>query len=227
MVINSFYFYTLGRLLTWDKKCVEYCHEGTFYHYKTKRCEKCDEICIACHTSKESCTVCSNGKYLFAGVACRKECAPNYYARIGSNDLRLIPDPYLSSLTEKNGTRGLVEIFMNNQWLPVCGANFHIQDAAIVCHQLGYGDPVDIFSRGRRLELGYMEELPQFNCTGTEKTVSECSTGWYMLKLVMKPARLFCAPLDFLLVYDFHSSFVHIYPSEFILQRVKCHQIYI
>ena len=62
----------------------------------------------------------------------------------------------------------------------MCAIKWNIQTAAIVCHQLGYGNPVQIFTVS-----SYVVDSPVntilLNCTGKEETVDACKKRMNLL----------------------------------------------
>ena len=78
----------------------------------------------------------------------------------------------------ESGT-GRVEVFFSGQWGTICDVGWDIQDAKVVCRQLGYlyairplqGDQVP-FGSGRIW-------LQEVSCTGKEQNITSCShSGW-------------------------------------------------
>ena len=73
---------------------------------------------------------------------------------------------------------GRVEILYNGEWGTVCSDEFDENDAAVVCHQAGYGPPIRywIDPSHRRHGPIWLDDL---QCNGTEDTLSECqSNNW-------------------------------------------------
>ncbi|XP_030840612.1 deleted in malignant brain tumors 1 protein-like isoform X2 [Strongylocentrotus purpuratus] len=71
--------------------------------------------------------------------------------------------------------KGRVEVHHNNQWGTVCDDGWDLNDAQVVCRQLGYSNAVDYvssaqFGRGTGSIL-----LDDVGCTGNEETLLECS----------------------------------------------------
>ncbi|EDV26977.1 uncharacterized protein TRIADDRAFT_22638, partial [Trichoplax adhaerens] len=105
----------------------------------------------------------SCGRSTYAGVQC-----------IGTNitiPIRLV-----------NGYKpnaGRLEVFYNNQWGSVCHREFGIEDARVVCRQLGYTNVSSYYCCSY---FGYGNGpiwLSNVNCTGSESSLSACSyTGW-------------------------------------------------
>ncbi|RDD35931.1 Scavenger receptor cysteine-rich domain superfamily protein, partial [Trichoplax sp. H2] len=74
---------------------------------------------------------------------------------------------------------GRLEVFYNNQWGSVCHREFGIEDARVVCRQLGYTNVSSYYCCSY---FGYGNGpiwLSNVNCTGSESSLSACSyTGW-------------------------------------------------
>ena len=155
---------------------MKYCHEGTFYNIKSKKCEKCNlDKCVACYGNKDICTVCAGGKYW--GLGCLETCGPDMYERKGSDNLRL----FSRLPTVGNFSRGIVEMFVNGMWLPVSSVNWNMQAAALACQELGYGDPIRFYTV-YMYNLG-VTSMMRTNCSGTEGSLSKCSTSMYITQL--------------------------------------------
>uniref|UniRef100_A0A8D0EVC8 Soluble scavenger receptor cysteine-rich domain-containing protein SSC5D n=1 Tax=Strix occidentalis caurina TaxID=311401 RepID=A0A8D0EVC8_STROC len=74
---------------------------------------------------------------------------------------------------------GRVEVFYENQWGTVCDDHWDMEDAGVVCRQLGCGTALSIPGTGHfRAGTGPIW-LDDVNCTGTEVALSYCRTkGW-------------------------------------------------
>uniref|UniRef100_A0A8C0GP55 Soluble scavenger receptor cysteine-rich domain-containing protein SSC5D n=1 Tax=Chelonoidis abingdonii TaxID=106734 RepID=A0A8C0GP55_CHEAB len=69
---------------------------------------------------------------------------------------------------------GRVEVLHNQKWGTVCDEGWDLQDAGVVCRQLGCGTAL---SAPGLAEFGEGSDpiwLAEVNCTGTEATLSEC-----------------------------------------------------
>ncbi|XP_051745863.1 scavenger receptor cysteine-rich type 1 protein M130-like [Ctenopharyngodon idella] len=74
---------------------------------------------------------------------------------------------------------GTVEVLHRGQWGTVCGDDWDMADAAVVCRELDCGEPVDALSDahfGPGLGPIWMSFV---TCTGSESTLKNCgSSGW-------------------------------------------------
>ena len=70
--------------------------------------------------------------------------------------------------------QGRVEIFYANEWWGICPDLWHLADAQVICHQLGYSKATSI-STGRISGLAELEYLlSKVNCSGSEARLSDC-----------------------------------------------------
>ncbi|XP_071498165.1 scavenger receptor cysteine-rich domain-containing protein DMBT1-like [Diadema antillarum] len=104
-------------------------------------------------------TNCNSGNIV--GVVCS---APDY-----STTVRLVGGNHVFE--------GRVEIQANGQWGTVCDDNWDIQDAQVVCSQLGLGEPFAA-ARNAAFGPGYLPIfLDDLACNGTEPTLHDCVNG--------------------------------------------------
>ena len=66
---------------------------------------------------------------------------------------------------------GRVEVYRNNTWGTVCDDDWNLQDAAVVCHQLGYINATAALGFGAGSGPILFSEL---TCIGNESIITEC-----------------------------------------------------
>ena len=76
-------------------------------------------------------------------------------------------------------SEGRVEVFYNGTWGTVCDDYWDINDAKVVCRQLGFGRAIKAFqfsAFGTGNGKIWMDDV---RCTGNERSLTECShRGW-------------------------------------------------
>ena len=75
---------------------------------------------------------------------------------------------------------GRVEIYRGREWVTACDNYWNIQDAAVVCRQLGYPTAlVAVVSAG--FGEGNTSSIWQddIRCTGSEQSLTDCPTSSY------------------------------------------------
>ena len=80
--------------------------------------------------------------------------------------------------SSQNGT-GRLEVYHKGQWGTVCDDSWDINDAKVVCQELGYKYAVRAIG-GNDISSGSGQIwLDNVGCTGNEKSLSHCShRGW-------------------------------------------------
>ena len=74
---------------------------------------------------------------------------------------------------------GLVEVFYGGQWGKICDNNWDIDNARVVCRQLGYEYGVRAYKGGQSYLGNRKIWLDEVNCTGSEPNLTSCShSGW-------------------------------------------------
>ena len=72
-----------------------------------------------------------------------------------------------------------MEVYHNGQWGTVCDDGWDLNDAQVVCSELGYGKAIAALQRAY---YGYGSGqiwLDNVNCIGSEVTINDCShAGW-------------------------------------------------
>ena len=71
---------------------------------------------------------------------------------------------------------GRVEVYHNNRWGTVCDDNWNIQNAQVVCRQLGLGGAITSTYYGRGTGKIWLDDV---ECTGNETSLGNCEhEGW-------------------------------------------------
>lgn len=74
---------------------------------------------------------------------------------------------------------GRVEIFYGGVWGTVCNISWDIDDAAVVCHQLGYPNAISLLGHGTFTEGEGVVWLEGIDCHGNETRLTECGlSNW-------------------------------------------------
>ena len=74
---------------------------------------------------------------------------------------------------------GRVEVFYNGQWGTVYDDGWDLNDAKVVCRQLGYQNAIRALGQGQVEEGTGQIWLNFVACTGSERNLSSCShRGW-------------------------------------------------
>ena len=89
---------------------------------------------------------------------------------IALSELRLV-----NGFKSDNTLSGRVEVFINGEWGTVCDDGWNINDASVVCHQLGFEYALEAkccaaFGQGYGSIL-----LDDLACTGSESSLTSCS----------------------------------------------------
>ncbi|XP_019633514.1 PREDICTED: soluble scavenger receptor cysteine-rich domain-containing protein SSC5D-like [Branchiostoma belcheri] len=88
---------------------------------------------------------------------------------------------------------GRVEVFHEGTWESVCQAGWDLEDADVVCRQLGYGRAADISQSETFGQVSGDFGLGDVACTGSEATISDCSPSeWHRLDCDLEYAGVTC-----------------------------------
>ena len=83
----------------------------------------------------------------------------------------------LSGNTFVRPSEGRVEVFYNGEWGTVCDVGWDLNDARVVCQQLGYPDAIQaIFNQSAFFGQGSGSVLmTNISCNGTERHLFDCA----------------------------------------------------
>ena len=76
-----------------------------------------------------------------------------------------------------NSLEGRVEVNIHGHWGTVCGNEWDLKDATVVCHQLGYPAALQAHNRaifGRGSGLIWLDYV---TCTGKERNLTQCRSN--------------------------------------------------
>ena len=78
---------------------------------------------------------------------------------------------------------GRVEVYHNGEWGTVCDDGWDLNDAQVVCNELGLGNAINATNRGFYGQGRGRIWLDNVECVGTEKSIVNCSHGgWGILR---------------------------------------------
>ncbi|XP_029984065.1 deleted in malignant brain tumors 1 protein-like [Sphaeramia orbicularis] len=86
----------------------------------------------------------------------------------------------VASIRLVNGTdrcSGRVEVYHDDQWLPVLNFNWGMNEATVLCKEINCGDPVQFSGSSSQVEelRGY-----KVSCSGTESSLTQCTLTEYV-----------------------------------------------
>ncbi|XP_038061742.1 deleted in malignant brain tumors 1 protein-like [Patiria miniata] len=130
---------------------------------------------VSCHGYESSIADCSHRSWFSsdcghsedAGVTCRETTTP-------------IPAASLRLVGGSAAWEGRVEVYHNGQWGTVCDDEWDINDARVVCRQLGFPSASNAWSNAHFGQGSGQIMLDDVNCYGYESSIAECShSSWF------------------------------------------------
>ncbi|XP_049331108.1 scavenger receptor cysteine-rich type 1 protein M130-like isoform X2 [Astyanax mexicanus] len=105
------------------------------------------------------------------------------------NDVGLVCADSVRLVDGGHRCAGRVEFFYNRTWRSVCGKNWDIRDAAVVCRELGCGEAVF-----KNVQFGprsaWMDDV---NCSGSESSVKHCRSAGWVEQICNRLAGVICS----------------------------------
>uniref|UniRef100_A0A8D2LII5 Soluble scavenger receptor cysteine-rich domain-containing protein SSC5D n=1 Tax=Varanus komodoensis TaxID=61221 RepID=A0A8D2LII5_VARKO len=121
-----------------------------------------DVICEGTEAFLKQCPTNHQETHCYHNNAAGVVCSGNVSVRLASSSSRCA---------------GRVEVFHNNEWGTICNTGWDLQDAQVVCQELGCGNVSRIVGAAKYGEGSGPIWLHSVNCTGGEAALSECAKG--------------------------------------------------
>ncbi|XP_066267216.1 deleted in malignant brain tumors 1 protein-like isoform X2 [Branchiostoma lanceolatum] len=82
-------------------------------------------------------------------------------------------------LRDGTASSGRVEVFYNEQWGTICDDGFDLDDAKVICRQLGFANATQAYTQAHFGEGADPIWLSNLACNGDEETLKDCQhSGW-------------------------------------------------
>ncbi|XP_049330410.1 deleted in malignant brain tumors 1 protein-like isoform X8 [Astyanax mexicanus] len=105
------------------------------------------------------------------------------------NDVGLVCADSVRLVDGGHRCAGRVEVFYNRTWRSVCGKNWDIRDAAVVCRELGCGEAVF-----KNVQFGPRSAWMDYvNCSGSESSVKHCRSAGWVEQICNRLAGVICS----------------------------------
>ena len=89
----------------------------------------------------------------------------------------VVPNVSIRLIGGANDTEGRVEVYYNKLWGTICDDDWDIQDARVVCRQLGYAVAISAPLRAAYGQGSGTIWLDNMECKGDENSIAECLHG--------------------------------------------------
>lgn len=146
-----------------NQECVLDCPPG-YLNTQSGRCLACTGNCATCEGDPDRCTSCPQDYYL-KGAQCVESCGEAYLKLNLSSRVRLVGS---------NLFQGRVEVKSEGAWGTICDDNWSMEEANVICKELGLGVAVDAHSEAEFGEGDGAIFLDDMECVGTESSIFDC-----------------------------------------------------
>lgn len=89
----------------------------------------------------------------------------------------VVPSVSIRLIGGDNDTEGRVEVYFKNTWGTICDDHWDIEDARVVCRQLGYDVAISAPSKAAYGQGSGTIWLDNMACDGNENSIAECLHG--------------------------------------------------
>ncbi|KAG9264044.1 deleted in malignant brain tumors 1 protein-like [Astyanax mexicanus] len=128
---------------------------------------------VGCSGDKSNSTSCSHGSLRTTNCSHRED------ARIVCSGKILCKSDNIRLGNGTGACNGRVEIYHHGQWGTVCGNNWDMKDAEVVCRQVGCGRALSITHSAHFGEGNGPVLLDDVGCSGQENNLTSCSHGGF------------------------------------------------